>query len=396
MASEDHDLEEINHIHLFGKKIIWEPLNKGAAGRIGCTGISQVIDGVSTMLAGNPQAEKIMSLFSKAYSESNNLADATRIIIHEIFSQHGLVILNADDARLKKIFISEMKDDVVNHTSFQLVNETIEELGKNYKVQVHPREINLFYLGDNFRERIVEESGSFSVLNTTLKFSKEELLEEIENHPEKFSPNVVMRPLYQEIILPNLAYIGGPAEISYWLEYKKMFQHYGAELPVLVLRNCLMIVDAATRDKFLKLGLEPEDVFLNEEDLIKKYLKLKSSQEFSIDALVSKADSLFNETLAQVNDIDPTLKPSVEAEKQKMINGLKSLEERIRRSEKKKHETAVNQVRKLKEKLFPENKLQERHENLLTYYSKYGDDFLAELIRHTNPFEKKFIILEEE
>ena len=396
MASEDHDLDEINYIHLFGKKIAWNPTATGAAGGISCKGITEIIEEVRSMFSNHPKADHLLQLFTKAYNEKNNLATATRIIVHTLFSQHGLVILDADDVRLKKLFIDVMKDDIVNKSAFRLVGETIHELEKKYKSQVHPREINLFYLGDFFRERIVEKDGAYIVMNRNLRFSENEMLQEIENHPEKFSPNVVLRPLYQEKILPNLAYIGGPAEIAYWLEYKKMFEHYGAELPILVLRSCMMILDASVRDKLKKLGLEPKDVFLNEEDLIRKYLKLNSTNEFSIESLLNKSDTLFNETVSVVNEIDPTLKASVEAEKQKMAKSLRSLEERIRRAEKKKYEIEINQVRKMKEKLFPENILQERYDNLLTYYSKYGDDFLEHLIIHGDPFEKKFMILIEE
>jgi bacillithiol biosynthesis cysteine-adding enzyme BshC len=392
MASEDHDLKEINHIHLFGRKITWNPSSEGAAGRVKNEGLSEILHEVKGML-DNPNTENILSLFERAYDSKNNLSDAARIIVNELFSDHGLVILDADDARLKKNFVNEMKDDVINHTAFRMVEETIGELDKNYKAQVHPREINLFYLGENFRERIVEDQVCFRVLNKDIKFSREELLNEIENHPEKFSPNVVLRPLYQEKTLPNVAYVGGPAEISYWLEYKKMFSHYGAKLPVLVLRSCALILDSSATDKIKKLGLEPEDIFMSEDDIINKYLKLKLPEEFSIDPLLQQASEIFEEAVSKISLVDPTLKASAEAEKQKTINSLKSLEDRVRRAEKKKHEIAIGQIRKLKEKLFPEKKLQERHENILSFYARYGDGFLTELIKQLNPLEKKFVLL---
>lgn len=395
MASEDHDLDEINHIHLFGKKVEWKPTSKGAAGKIKCEGIAEAIQQVKELIGVNPAAEKLINTFSKSYLEKKNLGEAARLIVHELFSTFGLIILDADDTRLKKLFVSEMKDDVVNQSAFKLVGQTIREIEEKYKAQVHPREINLFYLGENSRERIVEENGSFSVLNTGIKFSKEELLATIDKNPERFSPNVVLRPLYQEKVLPNIAYIGGPAEISYWLEYKRMFEHYGAQLPVLVLRNCVMILDSATQERLKKLGLNPEDAFLPEEELIKKYLKQNSQSSFSMESVSTGMDSLFNELISKVSDIDSTLKASTEAEKQKLQNSLKALDERIRRAEKKKHETALNQIRKLKEKLFPEGVLQERYENILTFYSKYGDDFLNVLVENFDPMEKKFILLLE-
>ena len=395
MASEDHDLDEINHIHLSGQKITWMPSTKGAAGKIKCEGVLEIIQQVKSTI-GNANTEKIISLFETAYHEKNNLSEATRIIIHELFSKDGLIILDADDAELKKNFIDEMKDDVIGHSAFRLVNETIHELERNYKVQVHPREINLFYLGENFRERIVEENGEFKVLNKDILFTKDQLIDELKNHPEKFSPNVVLRPLYQEKILPNIAYVGGPAEISYWLEYKKMFEHYGAKLPVLVLRSCVMILDSNANDKLKKLGLGPEDIFMSEDEIIKKYLRLKTGEEFSLEQLLQKTTGIFEELIPKISSVDPTLKATAEAEMKKITNSLRMLEERVRRAEKRKHETAISQVRKLKEKLFPGKELQERHENILAFYSKYGDSFLKELIERLNPLEKKFTVLIEE
>ena len=375
LASEDHDLDEINHIHLFGKKIEWNPPHPGAAGRITATGLKLVIDELKSKFLNNVKAEKMIHLFSNAYQDSHSLSEATRIIVHELFADKGIVVIDPDDERLKRSFVKEMKEDIEHHAAYSIVNETIVELEPNYRAQVHPREINLFYLDKHQRSRIIEKDGGYEVLETNLKFSKEQLHKEIESHPGKFSPNVVLRPLYQEKILPNIGYIGGPAEIAYWLEYKKMFEHFGCRLPVLVMRNSLTIIDAPAQDKIKKLGLVPEDLFLAEEELIKKYIKDKSSGEFSINRFMKQTESIFDEAISQVSDIDSTLKPSAEAEKQKIQNSLRLLEEKIRRSEKKKYETAIHQLVKLKEKFFPSNALQERHENVLAFYSMYGEDF---------------------
>lgn len=396
LASEDHDLDEINHIHLFGKKIEWNPPYSGAAGRISATGLKLVIDELKSKFLSNEKAEKMIHLFSNAYQDSHSLSVATRIIVHELFADKGIVVIDPDDERLKSSFVKEMKQDIEHHAAYSIVNETIVELEPNYRAQVHPREINLFYLDKHQRSRIIEKDGGYEVLETNLKFSKEQLRKEIESHPGKFSPNVVLRPLYQEKILPNIGYIGGPAEIAYWLEYKKMFEHFGCRLPVLVMRNSLTIIDAPAQDKLKKLGLLPEDLFLAEEALIKKYIKDKSSGEFSIDRFMRQTESIFDEAISQVSNIDSTLKPSVEAEKQKIQNSLRLLEEKIRRAEKKKYETAIHQLVKLKEKFFPSNALQERHENVLAFYSMYGEDFFNQLYMHLDPFEKKFFLLLED
>lgn len=396
MASEDHDVDEINHINLFGKKIEWKESSGGAAGKLSCDGIPAIMEEIKVLLGNDSKAGRLMQIFSEAYKENRSLSQATRIIVHELFKEDGLLILDACDARLKKTFIREMKEDVLHHHAYRLVNDAIGELEKKYKAQVHPREINLFYLGDHFRERIVAAGSGYEVMNTGIRFTEKDLMDEIENHPEKFSPNVVLRPLYQETVLPNIAVVGGPAEVSYWLEFKKMFEHHGMSLPVLVLRSCIMILDASSKLKLDKLGILPEEIFLPEDALVKKFLSQQPGDTNWMQSTYARAEDLFNDMIPRVSEKDPTLKPAAEAEKQKVMNGLKALEEKVIRAEKKKHETSVSQVKKIKEKFFPENILQERYENILAMYSKYGDDFLSQLALHVDPLEKKFILLVEE
>jgi len=395
LASEDHDVDEINHIHLFGKKIEWKPQQHTAAGRILSHGIPAALSELTGMLGAQHHAEDLLNLFSKAYDEKNNLSSATRIIVHELFSGHGLLMLDPDDARLKKNFINEMQDDVVNHSAYRIVNETITGMEKKYKAQVHPREINLFYLTETGRERIVEDGQQLGVLNTSMKFSREELLKQIETHPANFSPNVVLRPLYQEKILPNIAYVGGPAEMAYWLEYKKMFEHYGAVLPVLVPRSHVMVMDSVAVQKLNRLGLDPQDILMEEEEIIKKYIRKKSGDGFSLEELKKTVGDAFGEIYGSIGKIDPTLVQSAEAEKQKVMKSIASLEERVSRAEKRNHDTAVQQIRKLKEKFFPGKMMQERYENLVSLYALYGRDFFDELMAALNPLEKKFVLLVE-
>src|SRR5204863_8556303 len=133
--------------------------------------------------------------------------------VNELFGKYGLIIVDANEKQLKERFAAVMKEDLTNHVSFKLVSETSKQLEEKYEVQVHPRAVNLFHMTDSSRERVIDD--------------EQRNLKELETSPEKFSPNVVLRPLYQEILLPNVAVVGGPAEVAYWLQYKKMFEHFG-------------------------------------------------------------------------------------------------------------------------------------------------------------------------
>ncbi len=401
MASEDHDIEEINHTFVYGKRIEWkgeDALNangKGAAGRILCKGIGSIIDELKTILGENDLSKKVIDLLNRSYSEENSLSAATRILVSELFGKYGLVILDADNATLKKIFIPVMKDELQSQTSFKKVSETIQELENNkYEVQVHPREINLFYLTDDARNRIVKENGIYKVLNTSLEWNEDALMFELNEHPARFSPNVVLRPLYQETILPNIAYVGGPAEIAYWLQYKSMFDHYNVNFPALVLRNCAMLVDESSAVKMSKLKISPTDIFKSADELSQEFV-LRNSDSFSMEEEVQKLTTAFDSLVQKATKLDSTLKTLVEAEKQKQLNALEGLEEKITRAQKKRHETSIQQIRKIKGKFFPDGTLQERQENFLSFYLMFGESFFDELLAQFAPPEKEFLILSE-
>ncbi|MCG3167102.1 MAG: putative cysteine ligase BshC [Bacteroidia bacterium] len=395
MHCEDHDFAEINHIHLFGKKLEWAEEHHGAAGEISTVSLRSLIAELKSILGESTNANELVNLFSEAYLHHSNLADAMRYLCHHLFGKYGLVILDARDKRLKQIFIPQLKQDIFENVNYKAVSESnsaLEQLG--YKTQVNPREINCFYLTDGKRERIVKSEKGYEILNTALVFSKEELENEIATHPEKFSPNVVLRPLYQEHILPNLAYIGGAGELAYWLQYKSMFAAAKVSFPVLVLRNSVMVVDETVKVKIEKLGLAAKDFFASEEKLVNEFIASHSASDTALVDEQQQMKELFQSVKAKAKQVDVTLEASIEAELQKQLKVLEQLESRIQRAEKKKHETSLNQIKSIREKLFPANSLQERHENISTYYLRYGSGFIDVLKQNLQPLDRRFLILE--
>jgi bacillithiol biosynthesis cysteine-adding enzyme BshC len=245
MATEDHDLAEISFFHLFGKKYEWNTTQTGATGRMETTGLSDICDELEQVFASQPQGLKLVNLFREAYAQKT-LAQATRHLANALFGHYGLVVVDGDNAALKSRFADAMLRDAFNGEAFEAVKTTSRQLSElDYHTQINPREINLFYLADGVRERIVRTDTGFYVLHTELRFTDDALRSEMKAHPEKFSPNVVLRPMYQECVLPNLAYIGGAGELAYWLQLKEAFTAMGFSYPVLVLRNHLLLIDGA-------------------------------------------------------------------------------------------------------------------------------------------------------
>lgn len=396
MATEDHDFEEVCSINLFNKKLKWDNASaSGAVGRLESASLVSMMEELKTIMGESEQAKKLTDLFTQAYLKHPTIAEGTRWLVHQLFGAYGLLIIDGDHAKLKSTFASFIKDDLLNHTNHQLVNQTITELEKqNIKAQVNPRPINCFYMVDHLRERMeLGTDNVYKVLNTTITFTKEALLKELNDHPERFSPNVVLRPLYQQHILPNLAYVGGPGELAYWLEYKTMFMHHQILFPVLIPRNFALLMDEKTEQQFTKAGFDMPDLFKDTEVLIKELVTKNTTAELSLEEQQTKMASVFAEISERATAIDSTLKASVEAEFQKASNAIKNIESKIMRSEKQKQETGINQVKKIKEKFFPEDALQERYDNFIPYYLKYGEAFIENLKTSFDPLDYRLMIL---
>ena len=394
MATEDHDFEEINHTYVGGKKISWKLNAAGATGRLNTKTILAALNEYKGVLGLSENAEKLSDMVSKAYADGKNLASATRYLANELFSEYGLVIIDADDQKLKSSFANIIEQDIIQQNSFKNIEESSKKLAEiDIHAQVNPREINFFYLTDDLRERIVFEEEKYQVLNTEISFSEAELKQEIKTHPERFSPNVVMRPLYQEVILPNLAYIGGGGELAYWLQLKSNFDFYQVDFPLLVLRNSAMLADEKSVVKLQKLNLAFADAFQDKEVLKKEYVEEHSSNTLDLKKEWEALQAIFEDLKIRAAKIDPTLKPSTEAVEVRLKKAIGSLEKKLMRAEKRNFSEAMDDIEKIKSQLFPNGGLQERKENFGLFYVKYGDEFIPQLIQHFKPLDFKFTIL---
>lgn len=366
MASEDHDFEEVNHIHLFNKKFTWQSEQKGRVGDFALAGIDAFLNEVRDVLGENENAKNILALLEKAYAQ-RTLAEATRYLVNALFGAYGLVIVDGNSRVFKKQFVEEIKKDAFEHFAFKKVSESIEGLKKaGYEAQVTPREINSFYTTPGSRERIVWENPKYKVLNTSLEFTREELEKKIETETEHFSPNVVLRPLYQQKILPNAVYVGGPGEIAYWLQYKTMFTAAGIALPVLMPRDFVLYIEKGLQQRIDKLGLRVEDLF-NDKDKLAKELALKQ-QPFDLAAERAALQQLFVAVKAKAAAADKSLEATAEAELQKNSKSLDALEQKAIRAIKQKSEQLLNQLDAVHQRLLPGGVPQERVDNFIRYY----------------------------
>ncbi|MFS0490209.1 bacillithiol biosynthesis cysteine-adding enzyme BshC [Leadbetterella byssophila] len=383
MATEDHDFEEIASFFLFGNKYSWTTTQKGAVGEMSLDGIQEVID----QLKDKPE------IFIKAYSQNDNLADAVRQYMHELFGEHGLVCVDGNHRDFKEIFKPVIKEELSSGIVKQKLDENavlLDQLG--YKPQIHPREINLFYKDKGLRERIDLVEGEYKVLETALSFTKEEIEVLLQEHPERFSPNVALRPLYQEMILPNVAYLGGPSELTYWLQLKGIFDHFKVAFPAVMPRNLALVVNENLQKRLDKLGVKVEDLYQDDAKLRKAYVDQVSENQLQLQEEQASLDELFDSIIRKAISVDPTLKGAIEAEKVKMSKGISNLEARIKKAEERKFETSIQQLMGVKEKLFPGGSQQERKDNFLNFYLN-NPGFLDLLFETFDPLDYRFNVL---
>ena len=398
IGSEDADLDELNHVYVGGEKLTWNTKQTGAVGRMKVDKeLIKLIGLMEGQLSVLPFGKEIAGLMKECYKEGDTIQSSTFKIVNELFGEYGLVVLLPDNAELKKQMIPVFKDDLLNQTASGIVEKTAEKLNNaGYKVQANPREVNLFYLKDNIRERIEMVNGEWRVVNGKKRFSEEDLLNELNEHPDRFSPNVILRGLYQDTILPNLAFVGGGGETAYWLQLKDMFKHYNVPFPMLVLRNSFLIVEKKWQERTAKLGFTIEDLFLSEEELLTRVVMNESKNEVKLNGSLSELEQMYENFKKQASAVDSSLEKHVEALKLRTVHRLQELEKKMLRAEKRKFADQQRQIHTIKEHLFPKNGLQERVDNISYYYAKWGREFIHLLYQQSLNLEQEFVILQEQ
>ncbi len=393
MATEDHDFEEINYFNFKNVKVKWNKASQGPVGRLSTQGLEEVFEVFSSELGVGANAEYLKNLFRESYLKHNTLAEATRFLANELFKEKGLVIIDGDDASLKRLFVPFVKEELVHQVSFKNVQNTNALLEKEYDIQVNPREINLFYIEDNLRERIIYKDNTYQVNNSKLSFSQEEILKIVEESPEKISPNVILRPLYQEVILPNLCYIGGGGELAYWLQLKENFKQNNITFPILLLRDSVLLSSTKQLEKANKLNISIKELFKNQQILFTD--KTKEFSKFTIDFSIRKniLKEQFEYLTSIANQTDKSFFGAVKAQEKKQLNGLESLEKRLLKAEKRVYKEQLERILLLQNELFPNQTLQERKLNFSEFYLENGSNLLDELYLNLNPLDSYFKII---
>ncbi|MCB9169405.1 MAG: bacillithiol biosynthesis cysteine-adding enzyme BshC [Flavobacteriales bacterium] len=393
MASEDHDLPEVDHVFLRNERVHWTATAGGAVGRMPLVGIAGAVRKASDLLGMGPGADTLRVLLQEAYRPEHTLAQATRRFLHGLFGRLGLVVIDGDDPALKRLFAPVMREELLNQVVERTVRYADEKLPKGYGGQAHARPVNLFHLRPGHRSRVSVDDAGYHVLDGGPGFSSEELLAEVERAPQDFSPNVLLRPLYQETILPNVAYVGGGGEVAYWMQLRWTFQALQVPMPVVALRTSALLLEAEESAKLAQLGLHIEDLFMPVDQLGAEWARTHASVDTSLAAERERIGAVFQGIVARSAGVDPTLEASAKGEQARMNKRLDHLEERLLRAAKRREAVNIARLERIHALLFPGGGLRERREGLLTAVADHGVGLLDGLLDALDPLEKRFTVL---
>lgn len=395
MGSEDADLDELNHITINGVAYEWKTNQTGAVGRMQIDpSFIELIHKIEGQLGIYEHARELVAFFKNYYTIGKTIQQATLEIVNALFGEYGLVVVIPDNKDLKRLFNPIIEKELKEQFSYRAVEKTVEQLSTNYKVQANGRALNLFYLKDDKRERIEVEHEKLKVKSLNLEFTEPQILQEVSKYPERFSTNVILRGVFQETILPNIAFIGGGGEIAYWLELKKLFDEAAVPFPVLILRNSFLLITQEQVKKWKKMSFELHDLFQSEDALLNQLVVKEATHPLQLNGELHGVQKLYDSIQQLAGNVDETLSIHTKALQAQAVKRLQELEKKMLRAEKKKYYIQREQIKKMKTQLFPQGNLQERVENFSSYYAKYGRNFIQAIISKSLSLESHFSIIE--
>ena len=394
MGSEDADIEEVGSYFLGGTQHQWVTQQKGAIGRMKVDdALLSLLQNLEGYWSVQPQGKRTFQIIKSAYQKGRTINEATLHLVHAFFGAYGLVVLQPDQATLKQLFVPVMEQELLHQFSHQVIQPTLERLTKEYHVQSEGRSLNLFYLKDDLRARIEKQGEDYIIMDTPIRFSTSQIIEELKTYPERFSPNVILRGVYQETILPNVVFIGGGGELAYWMELKEVFAHTKVSFPLLQLRNSFLCIKEKQLNQWKDLGFELKDLFKPVFQLENEFIKKVSAENLSLSKHLAALNGLYEHIQKDVIKIDPslgdhTLNLSVQAQKK-----LANLEKKMLKAEKRKQQIAIQRIHSIKKGLFPHDSLQERVENIAEWIGLYDWNWVDAIMDHSNTLLQSFTVL---
>jgi bacillithiol biosynthesis cysteine-adding enzyme BshC len=397
MGTEDSDADEVGTFNFRDQKYTWDVNEQQCVGNISTTEILKLLQQLKQLVNSTVSEESIIAIFEEAYTTQATLADATRFIVNSLFGTYGLVVIDPNDIAFKRSFSEVFEQELLHGISMPLVekqNITLQNLG--YEPQASGRSINLFYIENNKRHRIEKVNDSWHILDTSIIFSQEALLQTLKEAPEKFSTNVLLRPLYQESILPNIAFIGGGGEVAYWLQQKLVFDYFKVQFPMLVLRQSFALQNTSMKALQVKLGLSDNQLFESPEHLLLERAKQHQLTN-TLQDLEAQWHKLAEQYLLLADTNNIPLQQSIAAHEARLLKVHARLQTKFISQLKRKDHDFAAQLDKLYQSYFKQGTLQERAEVFIDFYNEWGaSKFVEAIVKYCKPYGDEFALLHYE
>ncbi len=409
LEGDDHDFDEVKSINIIDennnlKKIsyedeISEEENKGSIGFLKLNAdINRFFEDINAELRDTEFKNEILSKLKSFYPEGRTFKDAFRDLIFWLFDEYGLIIFDPQDTEVKKLLTPIFKKEIsgfrAHSEKLVIVSAKLEE---EYHAQVKVRPINLFFHTDEGRYLIEPVENDFRLKRKRKKFTYDELQLLIEKEPERFSPNVLLRPICQDYLLPTAFYIGGPSEISYFAQVTPLYSIYDVEPPIIYPRSSASIIEKNILSILEKYDLNLEDVFIGPETLKNKVIQVISPNSLDevFKQVSNEIDLTYDRLKERLFEFDKTIADASTKYRHKSIHYLEELKGKALDAQKKKHEVTLRQIDKLNTALFPASNLQEREINFIYFAYRYGTDFIKKIFEELsiNKFEHQGIKL---
>jgi bacillithiol biosynthesis cysteine-adding enzyme BshC len=326
----------------------------------------------------------VIGRLSEAYEPGRTFVEAFARWMTRLFKSRGLIFIDASDPRLKEmgreVFYREISEDSPSAVRAADASQRLRQAGYGAQIPLHEEILNIFYV-DKERRTIRWKEGAFHIKGVEPSVRKKELLAQAEEKPSLFSPNVLLRPIYQDMLLPTVAYVGGQAEVAYFAQMKGVYEAFGLPMPAIYPRKNATMVESRVAQILKKYGLEIPDLWTQPDRLIAEFAKkqVPDALETALSRARGSLEEDFEPLKAEATAFEPTLKASLERARGKMEQQWKFVEKKIRQAAAKRNETTGRQLRKAADNLYPNQRLQERVFNIVPYLIKYGYIFLEKL-----------------
>lgn len=412
LATDDHDFLEVNHIYLLDPqsqvtRIEYKPNTDWNGKPMSKVVLDESINifskTVSENLSETKYKKEVLGKLNEFYKEGEHLSTAFARWLIFLLGKYGLVLVNPSDNELKQlaapIFEKEIEQNGKLENIFREANTKLEQ--KNYHQQIKKKEGYLNIFVDNGQRSTVRREGDVFIVEATQeKYTYEDIRKLLNQKPNLFSPNVVLRPVVQSYLFPTLAYIGGPSEVAYFAQLKELHRALEVNMPVVYPRAAVTLLEGKTLEIIEKYNLNIKDILTQDiESVVNQVMEKSLSPDWEEHFTKTQAEikQKFEKLEQEIIQLEPTLKETFATTKGKIDFELNKLKEKYFQAYKRKNKTVREQLYKVKNHLYPENDLQERKFNIIYYLNKYGwglIDFLYQNIS-VQEFEPKILILEE-